>query len=196
MCDFTSLMCMLGHQAGDGWGAEATGDWGAEESWESVDGNQGKSLSLTWQKYKTSFIFLCPKIFTQTSVFTRELKYSGYVIGISPRACTLSCSSPFSTRSQQGRAVQEETGGEEERAGGQTGRTQSCERSSETRCTQAGLTGEGKVSSEGGTGGGGTRTKVTGPRAGGLAFQNTKEKVPERSVSSESCWCQLEPHCS
>nr|XP_046262977.1 N-terminal kinase-like protein [Scatophagus argus] len=29
--------------AGDGWGAEATGDWGAEESWESVDGNQGLS---------------------------------------------------------------------------------------------------------------------------------------------------------
>ncbi|XP_041653261.1 N-terminal kinase-like protein [Cheilinus undulatus] len=29
--------------AGDGWGAEATGDWGNEESWESVDGNQGLS---------------------------------------------------------------------------------------------------------------------------------------------------------
>ncbi|XP_073343018.1 N-terminal kinase-like protein isoform X2 [Pagrus major] len=29
--------------AGDGWSAEATGDWGAEESWESVDGNQGLS---------------------------------------------------------------------------------------------------------------------------------------------------------
>ncbi|XP_032384121.1 N-terminal kinase-like protein isoform X1 [Etheostoma spectabile] len=28
---------------GDGWTAEATGDWGAEESWESVDGNQGLS---------------------------------------------------------------------------------------------------------------------------------------------------------
>lgn len=28
---------------GDGWGAEATGDWGAEESWESVDGSQGLS---------------------------------------------------------------------------------------------------------------------------------------------------------
>ncbi|XP_037635694.1 N-terminal kinase-like protein [Sebastes umbrosus] len=28
---------------GDGWSAEATGDWGAEESWESVDGNQGLS---------------------------------------------------------------------------------------------------------------------------------------------------------
>uniref|UniRef100_A0A8C9ZR54 N-terminal kinase-like protein n=1 Tax=Sander lucioperca TaxID=283035 RepID=A0A8C9ZR54_SANLU len=27
----------------DGWTAEATGDWGAEESWESVDGNQGLS---------------------------------------------------------------------------------------------------------------------------------------------------------
>lgn len=29
--------------AGDGWGAEATGDWGTEESWESVDGNQSLS---------------------------------------------------------------------------------------------------------------------------------------------------------
>ncbi|XP_036932808.1 N-terminal kinase-like protein isoform X1 [Acanthopagrus latus] len=29
--------------AGDGWSAETTGDWGAEESWESVDGNQGLS---------------------------------------------------------------------------------------------------------------------------------------------------------
>uniref|UniRef100_UPI0037E8B5E8 N-terminal kinase-like protein n=1 Tax=Semicossyphus pulcher TaxID=241346 RepID=UPI0037E8B5E8 len=28
---------------GDGWSAEATGDWGTEESWESVDGNQGLS---------------------------------------------------------------------------------------------------------------------------------------------------------
>ncbi|XP_026213914.1 N-terminal kinase-like protein [Anabas testudineus] len=29
--------------AGDGWSAEATGDWGTEESWESVDGSQGLS---------------------------------------------------------------------------------------------------------------------------------------------------------
>uniref|UniRef100_A0A673AY11 N-terminal kinase-like protein n=1 Tax=Sphaeramia orbicularis TaxID=375764 RepID=A0A673AY11_9TELE len=29
--------------AGDGWSAEATGDWGAEDSWESVDGSQGLS---------------------------------------------------------------------------------------------------------------------------------------------------------
>ncbi|XP_068596978.1 N-terminal kinase-like protein [Brachionichthys hirsutus] len=29
--------------AGDGWGAEAAGEWAAEESWESVDGNQGLS---------------------------------------------------------------------------------------------------------------------------------------------------------
>ncbi|KAM9741587.1 N-terminal kinase-like protein [Menidia menidia] len=29
--------------AGDGWGPEATGEWGAEETWESVDGNQGLS---------------------------------------------------------------------------------------------------------------------------------------------------------
>ncbi|XP_060904250.1 N-terminal kinase-like protein isoform X1 [Labrus mixtus] len=29
--------------AGEGWSAEATGDWGNEESWESVDGNQGLS---------------------------------------------------------------------------------------------------------------------------------------------------------
>ncbi|KAM6999686.1 N-terminal kinase-like protein isoform 2-T2 [Tautogolabrus adspersus] len=29
--------------AGDGWSAEATGDWGNEESWESVDRNQGLS---------------------------------------------------------------------------------------------------------------------------------------------------------
>ncbi|XP_029021923.1 N-terminal kinase-like protein [Betta splendens] len=28
---------------GDGWTAEATGDWGAEESWESVEGSQGLS---------------------------------------------------------------------------------------------------------------------------------------------------------
>nr|XP_040031071.1 N-terminal kinase-like protein [Gasterosteus aculeatus aculeatus] len=32
-----------GTETGDGWPAEATGDWGAEESWESVDGNQGLS---------------------------------------------------------------------------------------------------------------------------------------------------------
>ncbi|XP_031645609.1 N-terminal kinase-like protein isoform X6 [Oncorhynchus kisutch] len=29
--------------AGDGWSAEPAGDWGAEESWESVDGSQGLS---------------------------------------------------------------------------------------------------------------------------------------------------------
>uniref|UniRef100_A0A7N8X3D1 N-terminal kinase-like protein n=1 Tax=Mastacembelus armatus TaxID=205130 RepID=A0A7N8X3D1_9TELE len=29
--------------SGDAWGADATGDWGAEESWESVDGSQGLS---------------------------------------------------------------------------------------------------------------------------------------------------------
>uniref|UniRef100_A0AAQ5Y2K1 N-terminal kinase-like protein n=1 Tax=Amphiprion ocellaris TaxID=80972 RepID=A0AAQ5Y2K1_AMPOC len=29
--------------AGDGWGVEATGDWGTEESWESVDGSQSLS---------------------------------------------------------------------------------------------------------------------------------------------------------
>ncbi|XP_065814695.1 N-terminal kinase-like protein isoform X2 [Labrus bergylta] len=29
--------------AGEGWSAEVTGDWGNEESWESVDGNQGLS---------------------------------------------------------------------------------------------------------------------------------------------------------
>lgn len=34
-------------QTGDGWGSEPTGDWGAEESWESVDGNQGRSLIWT-----------------------------------------------------------------------------------------------------------------------------------------------------
>lgn len=32
-------------QAAEGWGSEPTGDWGTEESWESVDGNQGRSLS-------------------------------------------------------------------------------------------------------------------------------------------------------
>lgn len=31
-------------QPGDGWGSEPTGDWGTEESWESVDGNQGKAV--------------------------------------------------------------------------------------------------------------------------------------------------------
>jgi len=39
-CSFCDL---LSWQAGEGWGAEPTGDWGAEESWESVDGSQGKS---------------------------------------------------------------------------------------------------------------------------------------------------------
>ena len=39
-------------QTGDGWAAEATGDWGAEESWESVDGNQGASLCWPNQKYE------------------------------------------------------------------------------------------------------------------------------------------------
>ncbi|TWW55685.1 N-terminal kinase-like protein [Takifugu flavidus] len=29
--------------AAEGWGSEPTGDWGTEESWESVDGNQGLS---------------------------------------------------------------------------------------------------------------------------------------------------------
>uniref|UniRef100_A0A3Q1CQ21 N-terminal kinase-like protein n=1 Tax=Amphiprion ocellaris TaxID=80972 RepID=A0A3Q1CQ21_AMPOC len=29
--------------AGDGWGVEATGDWGTEESWESVDGSLSKA---------------------------------------------------------------------------------------------------------------------------------------------------------
>lgn len=31
-------------QAREGWGAEAAGDWGAEESWESVDENQGRFI--------------------------------------------------------------------------------------------------------------------------------------------------------
>ncbi|XP_054453276.1 N-terminal kinase-like protein [Anoplopoma fimbria] len=35
---------------GDGWTAEATGDWGAEESWESVDGNQGLSKAEVSKK--------------------------------------------------------------------------------------------------------------------------------------------------
>lgn len=37
------MMCVVVSpcQAGDGWAAEATGEWGAEESWESVEGNQG-----------------------------------------------------------------------------------------------------------------------------------------------------------
>lgn len=42
---FNDVCVLYSCQAGDGWSAEATGDWGAEESWESVDGNQGKSLS-------------------------------------------------------------------------------------------------------------------------------------------------------
>lgn len=33
----------VGPTAGDGWSAEATADWGAEESWESVDGSQSLS---------------------------------------------------------------------------------------------------------------------------------------------------------
>lgn len=37
-------------QAAEGWGSEPTGDWGTEESWESVDGNQGRSLSGPWIK--------------------------------------------------------------------------------------------------------------------------------------------------
>ncbi|KAM9795442.1 N-terminal kinase-like protein [Neosynchiropus ocellatus] len=32
-----------GSTAGDGWGAEPAGDWGTEETWESVDGSQGLS---------------------------------------------------------------------------------------------------------------------------------------------------------
>ena len=28
-------------KGGDGWSTEVTGDWGGEESWESVDGGQG-----------------------------------------------------------------------------------------------------------------------------------------------------------
>ena len=43
-------------------------------------------------------------------------------------------------RAQQGGAFQEETGGEAERAGGETGRAQSCQRSSQIGRTQAGLT--------------------------------------------------------
>ncbi|KAM9377348.1 N-terminal kinase-like protein [Pholidichthys leucotaenia] len=34
---------MAAIMAGDGWGSEATGDWGTEDSWESVDGNQSLS---------------------------------------------------------------------------------------------------------------------------------------------------------
>lgn len=44
-------------------------------------------------------------------------------------------------RSQQSGAIQKEARGEEERAGGQTGRAQSCQRSSKTGCTKAGLMG-------------------------------------------------------
>lgn len=46
----------------------------------------------------------------------------------------------FLPRTQQGRAFQEETWGEEERAGGQTSRAQSRQRSSQTGRTQTGLT--------------------------------------------------------
>lgn len=56
------MMCVVVSpcQAGDGWAAEATGEWGAEESWESVEGNQGgKCLtSPSYQKYEP---FICSK---------------------------------------------------------------------------------------------------------------------------------------
>uniref|UniRef100_A0A8C7TMF4 N-terminal kinase-like protein n=1 Tax=Oncorhynchus mykiss TaxID=8022 RepID=A0A8C7TMF4_ONCMY len=38
-----SMVASLPGMAGDGWSAEPAGDWGAEESWESVDGSQGLS---------------------------------------------------------------------------------------------------------------------------------------------------------
>lgn len=43
--DQLSVVLFSPCQAAEGWGSEPTGDWGTEESWESVDGNQGRSLS-------------------------------------------------------------------------------------------------------------------------------------------------------
>lgn len=86
-------------QAGDGWGAEATGDWGAEESWESVEGNQSRSLSrnmklqtdgachiytnLLWMCFAkwlrwTIFTYLSQNLHSNV-FFTVMLRYSCYV---------------------------------------------------------------------------------------------------------------------
>lgn len=43
--DQLSVVLFSPCQAAEGWSTEPTGDWGTEESWESVDGNQGRSLS-------------------------------------------------------------------------------------------------------------------------------------------------------
>lgn len=47
-------------QAGDGWSAEPAGDWGAEESWESVDGSQGESQPALTFLYSISLNDLKP----------------------------------------------------------------------------------------------------------------------------------------
>uniref|UniRef100_A0A673WTJ5 N-terminal kinase-like protein n=1 Tax=Salmo trutta TaxID=8032 RepID=A0A673WTJ5_SALTR len=39
----TDFLANVSQRAGDGWSAEPAGDWGAEESWESVDGSPGLS---------------------------------------------------------------------------------------------------------------------------------------------------------
>jgi len=36
-------MCVFGPQKSDGWDADSAGDWGTEENWESLDGDQGQS---------------------------------------------------------------------------------------------------------------------------------------------------------
>lgn len=40
MC--SCIMCVYLSQKSDGWDADATGDWGTEENWESLDGDQGQ----------------------------------------------------------------------------------------------------------------------------------------------------------
>lgn len=36
--------CVFGPQKSDGWDADSAGDWGTEENWESLDGDQGQRL--------------------------------------------------------------------------------------------------------------------------------------------------------
>ena len=50
-------VCCVLQQAGESWGADASGDWGTEESWESVDGAQGEALRDSVRIMSIRYIF-------------------------------------------------------------------------------------------------------------------------------------------
>lgn len=59
--------CVFGPQKSDGWDADSAGDWGTEENWESLDGDQGQRLFFffflsrlhieAYFKFRFSFVF-------------------------------------------------------------------------------------------------------------------------------------------